>query len=540
MEQVETYILLFCIIVIIGQIFQRWIIPITLLLVIAGMILSFIPHFPTVTIHPDIVLQIFLPLLVYQIASFSSWQDFKHNTRPIAMLSVGHVIFITVLVAYVMHSLLPELGWPLCFVLGAIVSPPDDVAIVTMAQKIRFPNRIITILEGEGLFNDATALILFRFSLAALLTHQFSPGQAFLNFLAILVGETIYGFIIGELIGRLRTKIKDPSLHIMASIMTPFFAYIPPLLLGGSGILSTVITGFLIGNRFVTRFTPEFRLVSYNLWPMLAFGINCLIFLLVGLNLRSIIDNIAPIPFSEVLFYSAAIVATVILGRFFWVYVAVLFLPRFLFPRILKKDPYPPWQFPLIVSWSGMRGPVSLAAALAVPILPDLAQGPNPRALLLFLVFSVIVATFLIQGLTLPLLLKLIRAKKFGEVDAFREHVSEIMARIKMTKAVLRWLKKFRDESSDNALCDKLKLSILEYKNVLNELKIRADDHVNQAGIFNHDEEKEKQRDLFLMTQIVEVERTTLIDLWRREKVSLHIRNKLLEKLDHKLKHLPD
>lgn len=540
MEQIATYILLFSIIVITGLAFGRFTVPMTLILVIVGMVLSFIPHFPSVTIDPDVMLQIFLPLLVYQISSFSSWPDFKKNTRPIALLSVGHVIFITFLVAYVIHSLIPELGWPMCFVLGAVISPPDDVAIVTIAQKIRLPNRVITILEGEGLFNDATALILFRFSLAALLTHQFSAGKAFLAFFVIILGETLYGFFIGELIGRIRARIKDTSLHVMVSLLTPFFAYLPPLFFGGSGILATVITGFIIGNRFVTRFTPEFRLVSYNIWPMLAFGINCLIFLLVGLNLRGIIDNIAPLSINSLLLYSSAVIATVILGRFLWVYIALIYLPRLLFPSILKRDPYPPWQFPFLISWAGMRGPISLAAALAVPLLPDLAQGTNPRALLLFLVFSVIVATFLIQGLTLPLFMKLTRTKKFGEAEAYNEHISEISARVAMTKAVLHWLKKYRKESSeDDKLCDQLKLYSLEYKNLLAELKNRMENHSRDTQSLEHNSEEEQRRDLFLITQIVEVERTALVDLWRREKISIHLRNKLLEKLDHKIKHLP-
>lgn len=538
LQQIEIYILLFSIIVIIGQIFNKIIVPISILLFIAGMFLSFIPYFPKISIEPSLVLHFFLPLLIYQISSFSSWHDFKKNMRPITLLSVGHVMFITITVAFIAHRLIPEFSWPLCFVLGAVISPPDDVAIVTIAQKIRLPQRVITILEGEGLFNDATALILFRFAVAALITHQFSMTNALFTFFAIIIGETIYGFMIGELLGQIRIRIKDTSLHTMASLLTPFFAFLPPYLLGGSGILSTVITGFIIGTRFVTRFTPEFRLVSYTIWPMIAFTINCLIFLLVGLNMRSIVHNISPMPFSSLALYSSVIIATVILGRFVWVIVGQVFLPRFLFPSILKKDPYPAWQQVFLICWSGMRGSVSLAAALAVPLLPNLAQGTNPRDLLIFIVFSVIVATFLIQGSTLPWIMKLIHAKKFGEQDAYNEHVSELMARTRMTKAVLKWLKQYRKESKeDNLLCDQLKLSILEYKNLLNDLKSRVDRHQETLDdTTEHDDAEENRLDIFLKTQIIEVERSTLLNLWRNEKISLPLRNKLLEKLDHKSK----
>lgn len=546
MEHLDTYILtyalFFTLIILIGQIFNKSIFPITILLVLAGIILSLIPHFPKISLDPDIVLQIFLPLLVYQISSFSSWYEFKKNLRPIALLSVGHVIFITGLVALVMHSLLPELGWPLAFILGAAVAPPDDVAIVSIAEKIRLPRRVVTILEGEGLLNDATALIIFRFSIAALLTHHFSPSQALSAFLLILIGESLYGFFLGELLGRLRMKIQSTPLHMMASLLTPFLAFFPPFLLGGSGILSTVFTGFVIGHRYALRFSPEFRLVSRGTWPMISFGINCIIFLLVGLDMPSIMERIAPLPFHDLIVYVSALIATIILGRFFWVYIAMIILPRVLFPSILKKDPYPPWQFPFLVSWAGMRGGISLAIALALPALPNLSLGTNPKELILFLVFSVIIVTFLIQGLTLPWMIKLIRANVFGEKEAYDEHLSELTARLSMTKAVLRWLKKYRIEFNqdptlqDHALSDQLKLYIKEYQNLKNDLIKRIDHH---QGETNHDEREEVRIDMFLMTQIIEVERSTLMDLWRRQKINLETRNKLSDRLDHQAKHLP-
>ena len=253
MEQIETYIILFGIIVIVGQTFNNSPVPISLLLVITGMLLSLLPTTPDITLDPNIVLNIFLPLLIYQISAFASWRDVKKNLRPIMLLSIGHVIFITILVAVVIHMLIPQFGWPLAFVLGAVISPPDDVAIVSIADKIRMPQRLITILEGEGMFNDATALILFRFALAAVVTHQFSAVRAVSAFFLVIIGETLYGLALGFIIGEIRLRIRNTTLHMMASLLVPFIAYIPAVMLGGCGVLATAVTGFVFGSSlFIT------------------------------------------------------------------------------------------------------------------------------------------------------------------------------------------------------------------------------------------------------------------------------------------------
>ncbi len=536
MEKIEIIVLLFTIILIIGQVFRKSPIPTSLLLVLVGMILSYIPEFPRVTLNPEIILDIFLPLLVYQISTMSSWYDFRKNLRPIALLSVGHVIFITVAVAVVIHALIPELGWPLSFVLGAVISPPDDVAIVSVAEKIRLPNRVISILQGEGLLNDAAALILFRLALAAVFASQISITQGILSFFVLILGEAAYGFILGNLLGTLRLRIASTQLHMIASFLTPFFAYIPCVLLGGSGVLATVVTGFVIGHRFAVRFTPEFRLVARAIWPMLAFALECVLFLLVGLDMRLIIENIAPLPAKMLIYYSIVVILTVIIGRFIWVYLGNIFLPRFLFPPIRKKDPFPPWQYPFIISWAGMRGGISLAAALAVPYLPDMGNGTSPRALLIFLVFAVILATFVLQGLTLPWLIKVTGIREDGTREAYDEHMAELNARLEMCKAALQWLKRYREDfNDDKSLCVQLNLYIKEYQNLRADLKKRIAHH---HGILDHEEEAEEvRRETFLLSQIIEVERAVLLDLWRTQKISFELQTKLLDKLDHRASH---
>lgn len=543
MELIITYIILFGIIVVVGQIFNQSTLPISLLLVITGMLLSLIPGIPSIRLNPEVVLNIFLPILIYQISSFSSWVDTKKHIRPIALLSVGHVFFITFLIAYIIHTISPELGWPLAFVLGAIISPPDDVAIVTIAEKIRIPKRIITILEGEGMFNDASALILFRFALVAMLTHQFSMTQAATNFLLMVVGELLYSLILGNVLGQLRVKLSNTMLHIIASILTPFLAYFPAEMLGGSGVLATCVTGFVIGNRYSIRFTPEFRLVSRSTWFAIAFSIQSILFLLVGLNMQIIIDGISSLPLKSLVIYSTAVLIPVIIGRFIWVYAVVYFLPRFLFPSIRKRDPYPPWQFPFVVSWAGMRGGISLAAALSVPTLPILIEGVNSKALLIFLVFVVITATFLLQGLTLPWLIKILKLDQFSEREDYDDHMIELKARLKIIKAVLHWLNHTKKEMLEKEIADnpklleEIKLQIQEYRLLKTQLKERLEDHDTNV---NHDEKKETMEEVFLLSQILEVERATLLELWRKEQVTLGLRDKLLARIDHAAKRLPE
>ncbi|CAN5431930.1 Na+/H+ antiporter [soil metagenome] len=533
MEQFQIYLILFGVVVIVGQIFKKSSVPLSLQLVVTGMCLSFLPHFPHITLNPELVLNIFLPILIYQISSFSSWKDIKKHVRPIAMLSIGHVIFITLLVAIVIHMLLPQLGWPLAFVLGAVISPPDDVAIVSIAEKIRMPARIVTILEGEGMLNDATALLLFRFALAAVATHEFSVIHLTTTFTVLIIVETLYGLLIGYIIGELRTHIHNSSLHMIASILTPFIAYFPAEMLGGSGILATAATGFIIGQFYSLRFSPEFRLFSWAFWPSLSFALQNIIFLLVGLNLRFIINNISSIPTASLLLYSVSVILVVILGRFIWMFPTV-YLPR-VFASVRKKEAAFPWQFPIVISWAGMRGGVSLAAALAVPSLPFTVAGANPRDLLIFLVFSVIVATFLLQGLTLPWLLKVLKVQKYSRCEQYNEHVAELIARMTMVKAVLRWLSKYKNVSNDPKLLDEIKVHILQYQMLKKQLKTKI---AREAETLISDEKTAIITEVFLLSQIIEIEKAELLRLWHSEKINLAVRNKLLERLDHRAKHL--
>jgi len=534
MEQFIIYLLLFSIIVFLGQLFEKSVIPNALILVIAGMLLSLVPFFPAITLDSNLVLNFFLPLLVYEIGAFSSWRDMKKQFRPIALLSIGHVIFITFLVAIVIHALIPSLGWPLAIVLGAIISPPDDVAIVAIAEKIRIPERIFIILEGEGMFNDAAALTLFRFALAVVFVDIYSIAHAFFDFIAVIIGETVYGLALGFFLGKIRSKITNTSLHIIASFVTPFLAYIPAVKLGGTGVLATAIVGFIIGNQYTLRFTPAYRITALSIWPTLGLAIQSLIFLLVGLDMRSTLMRISSIPLATLMIYACSILSVVIIGRFIWVYGFVIFLPRFLFTSIRKKDPYPPWQFPFIISWSGIRGGISLAAALAIPTFTMKVNGVDPRDLLVFLVFCTIVVTLVLQGLSLPFILKKMGIDKIGQKERYTEHMTELQAKKQMIQAALTWLKKYKGQIKNNKkLCTEVSQHILEYEMLNEQFASRISDHDGQMVV--HDEQAEIQEKLSLLLQIITVERAELTRLWLEEKINLRTRNKLIATLDHQI-----
>lgn len=532
MDPFIIYLILFSIIVLLGQLFQKSTVPVALILVILGMVLSFIPFFPETHIDSKLVLNIFLPLLIYQISSFSSWHDIKKQARPITILSIGHVFFITLLVAVVIHALIPQIGWPLAFLLGAIISPPDDVAIVAIAEKIRIPERIFLILEGEGMFNDAAALTLFRFALAAAATNQFSFIHAFGVFTAVILGETVYGFLLGHLLGQLRTRITNTKLHVIASFITPFLAYIPVVELGGSGIIATAIVGFIMGNEYTLRFTPEYRLASLMIWPMLAFAIQTIIFLLVGLNLRSDFIHISSIPLTSLALYVTSVIATVIIGRFIWVYGFVILVPGFIFPFSRKKKTRP-WKTSFLVSWSGVRGGISLAAVLAVPPLTLQIDHIDIRDLLVFIVFCTIFVTLVLQGLSLPYFLKKMGVDKLGQSERYKEHMNELQARIKMIRAALNWLQQYKKQMKhDKKLSSEISMYIYQYELLKRQYEAEVLDH---DGKTIYDEEYELKEKLSLLFQILEVEKAELARLWSEDKINLKTRNRLVSILDHQI-----
>ncbi len=533
MSQQYIYICLLILISLVGILFRKSTIPIGLLLVVTGMMLSVFKNIPHIELDPQLILTVFLPAIVYQAGAYTPLRELYKYRRSISMLSVGHVFFITVVVALMIHFLVPEYGWPLAFLVGAIISPPDDVAIIAIADKINLPQRLITILEAEGLLNDATALILFRFSLAALISHQFSLGMAAANFCIIVLAETVYGCLLAYVIGNIRLKFTDPTLQMIVSILTPFLAYIPAQRLGGSGVLATVVTGIIIGNYYLDRFTPEVRITGRGVWATIVYILQNLLFLLVGLDFRAIIDRISSLSFAKLLVYSVSVIFVMIIGRFIWVF-STGYLPR-LYSWKRNKEAKPSWQFHFIVSWAGLRGGVSLAAALAIPSIVA-ADGLNLKDFIVFIVFMCIIATLLIQGLTLPSVMKYLGIRCYNLKEEYSEHISELSARVAMMNAALSWLKEYTKLSTtDPDLLAQIKLHIKQYRILKNRLKEKIKNH---TASIDHDSRQELEEEVLITSQLLEIERNELSKLWHNNKISYAVKTKLLQQLDFRARHL--
>ena len=415
-------------------------VPYPIILVIGGLALGFVPGMPELELPPDLVLVAVLPPLLYAGTFFTSLHELKLNLRPIGLLSVGLVIVTTVAVAVVAHAAIDDLAWSSAFVLGAIVSPTDPIAATAIARRFGVPRRLVTIVEGESLINDATALVAYRFAVVAVVSGSFSIWEAGLKFVyAVTVGIAI-GLGVGWLIRQLRRRLDNPPLEITIALLSGYLAYIPAELAGASAVLAAVTVGIYMGAHTSELTTAQTRVQGDAVWEIVVFVLNALLFVLIGLQLPVILDELSGEPAGTLLLYGVIVSATVILIRIPMVY-ATAYIPRWASRRIRERDPYPPWQWPAFISWAGMRGAVSLAAALALPLTTD-AGTPFPgRDLIQFLAFCVILATLVGQGLTMPLVIRLLRL----ETDTLSEE-EETKARIRAAEAALARLEELEGE----------------------------------------------------------------------------------------------
>ena len=401
-ETFQILILLLAVISLVGVIAKRLQIPAAILLVITGVGLALIPGLPSLQLAPDLVLLLVLPPIIYWDAVKMSWKEFRFNLRAIALLAIGCVVFTTVAVAAATHFLL-GFPWAVGFVLGAIISPPDSVAPLAIARRMQLPRRLLVVLEGEGLANDATALVLYRFAVIAVSAGSFSFVTAAGSFVAIVAGEVVWGIGVGWLWLRLRRWVRDPSIEIMLSILTPFVAYWPPEQLGGSGVLATLATGLYVSWNGLRLIPAATRLPGAVFWDFLTYLIEGMVFLITGLQARTLIPSLRHYSLAELTLAAIVVCAVVILARFVWMYPAT-YLPRWLFPAIRRNDPYPPWQHPFLTAFAGIRGIVSLAAALAV-IPFTVADGtpfPDRDLILILTLHRYLRHHWSANGLTLP------------------------------------------------------------------------------------------------------------------------------------------
>ncbi|MGZ4617425.1 MAG: Na+/H+ antiporter [Frankiaceae bacterium] len=409
MHQLVSLLELVLLVAVVGVAARRWELSEPILLVLAGIVLSFVPGFPALALNPEVVLVFILPPLLFAASVNASLPAFRANRRPIAFLSVGLVLFTTVVVAVVFHAVVPGSPWALGVTLGAIVAPPDAVAATAVARRVGLPNRIVTILEGESLLNDATALVTYRIAVAAVGSGTVSWFEVGWRFVLACAGGAVMGLAIAWLVRFLRQHLHDPLLDNLLSLLTPFAAYLAAESINGSGVLAVVVTGLYLGYRGPEFITPAARLQAQAIWSMLEFLLQGVVFALIGLQLRDIVTALGGEPVSMIVATSGAVLAAVIVARFVWVF-PTTYLPRRLSARVRARDPAPPWQYTFVVAWAGMRGVVSLAAAFALPITVRNNTAPFPhRDLLIFVSFAVIVGTLVVQGFTLPTVVRRLR-----------------------------------------------------------------------------------------------------------------------------------
>jgi CPA1 family monovalent cation:H+ antiporter len=414
-------------------------VPYPILLVVGGLGLGLLPSMPEVELEPDLVLIVILPPLLYAAAYFTPLRELRRNVREISALAVGLVLATMVGVAAVAHLAL-GFDWAPAFVLGAIVSPTDPVTATAIARRLGVPGRIVTIVEGESLINDGTALVAYKFAVAAVVTGAFNLLEAGGEFVVVVLGGIAVGIAAGAIIAFVRRRIDAPPVEITIALLSGYFAYLPAEAIGVSGILAAVTVGIYMGRLTSVLTTPTTRIQGQAVWEIVQFLLNSALFVLIGLQLPAILDSIAGDDVGTLIGEGALIAATVMVVRLLWVF-PFTYLPPLLIPR-RERQATPPWQHTLVVAWTGMRGAVSLAAALALPLLVDDGAAFPDRDLILFLTFSVILGTLLLQGLTLPPLIHLLGLDDYDEVLE-RE---ELEARRRAAEAALARLEELAEE----------------------------------------------------------------------------------------------
>jgi Na+/H+ antiporter len=494
-------------------------IPFPILLVLGGLALGFVPGLPDLELPPELVLVAFLPALLYSAAFFTSLRELRANMRPISLLSIGLVGGTTVGVAVVAHTAIDGLPWAAAFTLGAIVSPTDPLAATSIARRLGVPRRLVTIIEGESLVNDATALVVYRFAVAAVLTGSFSLWHAGFRLVLDAAAGVAIGLAVGFLIRQVRRRLNKPPIEISLALLTGYFAYLPAEALNVSAVLAAVTAGIYMGWHTPELTTAQTRLQGDAFWEILVFLLNSILFVLVGLQLPGILDQLQGRSTGSLIADAAIVSGTVVALRILWVF-PLTYLPRWAFRSVRERDPYPPWQYPALVSWAGMRGAVSLAAALAIPLETD-AGAPFPaRDLIIFLTFGVILATLVFQGLSLPFVIRLLGIEDDGiaeredakarirAAEAALERLEELIAEEWVredTAERLRGLYNFRrdrfaarfDDGDDGAL-EARSANYQRLRRELLDAERRAVVQLRRDGYINDDVMNRVQRDLDL------------------------------------------
>ena len=514
---IQTLLLLLAIGVAVALLAHRLKVAPSILMVIAGIALALVPGLPSIELAPEFVLLVILPPLIYSAGVSMSWREFRFNLRPIALLAFGCVVFTTCAVAIALHYLLGW-QWGVAFLLGAIVAPPDVVAPLAIARRLGMPRRLVVVLEGEGLANDATALILYRFAVAAVATDTFSLGKATGTFALIVAGEIVWGIAAGWLSLRLRHWARNPRAEITLSLMTPYLAYWVPEHLGGSGVLATVAAGLYVSWNGPLLISASTRLQGIFFWDLIIYVIESLIFLITGLQARTLLEKAHWFSIRDLLIAVAITTAVVIVARFAWVFPAT-YLPRWLSPSLRARDPSPPWTYPFLLSFTGVRGVVSLAAALAIPLATAAGEPFPSRDLILFVAFGVIIITLVGQGLMLPSMVHWLGLTHEGRAEQRRERDAELAARAQALDAARDRLEAIAAERQLSG--EALDLLRARHEQRMRQLPKNMDDGLELARLSND-----------LRIDLIDAERRFLHQLLRDGKLTDESRRRIERELD--------
>jgi Na+/H+ antiporter len=494
-------------------------VPYPIPLVIGGLLLGLIPGIPDIQLDPDLVLLVFLPPLLYSSAFFFDLRALRGDARLISLNAIGLVLATTVGVAWLAHALI-DLPWAMAFALGAIVSPTDPAAATAIMRRVGAPRRMVNILEGESLFNDATALVAFKVALAAAVGGSVSAGHTLLDFFVEAGGGLAVGLAAGWVIGEVRRRVTDINTELTISLFSAYGAFIPAQQLGVSGVLAAVTCGVYLGFRAPEIASPESRMQSDGLWSTLTFLLNAALFILIGLQLPSIVDGLSGRPAGEEIGYAAAVCATVIGVRFAWNFV-ITALIRTVDRRPSQRARRAGWRIRVVGGWAGMRGAVSLAAALSLPLQTDAGDPLPGRELIQFITFSLILVTVVGQGLTLPWLIRRLGAVE----DGTEEEAEELRARLTIAAAALERLTELEEEDwTRDRTIDRVR-TLYEYRRrrfkVLSG-KIADEDGIEEGSLLY-------QR---MMHEIYAAQRHALLALRNERQISSEVMRRVERELD--------
>lgn len=495
---VELIMFLLVVMVLVVLLSRKLGLPDPVLLVIGGLLLSFVPGLPKVELNPELVFVFFLPPLLYPAALLTSWRDFRANLRPILLLAIGLVIFTTVAVALFAHSVI-GLSLGAGFVLGAIISPSDAVAATAITQRLRVPRQIVTILEGESLVNDTTSFVLYRFAVAAVVTGSFSLAAASGKFVVVGVGGIAVGLLAGLIATNIQRRLNDPSVQITLSLLTPFATYLGAEKLGVSGVLAVVICGLYNGWRLPHVISMRTRMRALPVWELVVFILNGLVFILIGLELPDAVQVLGGHALGPAIGYGALLLVLVVLVRLLWLF-GLTYIPRSFSRKIRELYPASPWRHVLLIGWTGMRGVDSLAVALALPLVIGNGAPFPDREMIFFLTFSVIFGTLVLQGLSLAPIIRWLNV-----VDDHTVEKEERIARLEANRAALKRICEIHH--SRHIHPDTLQRLKLEYEDRVKQLE-RSGTNSDAAtgGLFSTDYVE-------LTQEALDVERKVIIKL---------------------------